>query len=117
MVRLAVRKTTRVVDERTSRVSGVVSEESRVRIINNLFGLTRQDLPSSQLPEVNLRITSQLKGTAGKDWLYGFLSRHKNTLSLRSPKWVSFARAKGFNRTSANNLFDLLESEVEKPTF
>jgi hypothetical protein len=30
---------------------------------------------------------------------------------------VSFARAKGFNRTSENNLFDLLESEVENQHF
>jgi hypothetical protein len=85
-----------------------------------LIGLTRQDVRrlAFQLATRNdlKNNFSQLKGTAVKDWLYGFLNRHKNTLSLRSPTGTSFARAKGFNSRSVNN-FDLLESEVEKQYF
>ncbi|KAF2891028.1 hypothetical protein ILUMI_15145, partial [Ignelater luminosus] len=50
---------------------------------------------------------------AGKDWLYGFLSRHRN-ISLRDPEKTSIAQAKGFNRTAVSKFYDLLNSIYEK---
>ncbi|KAJ8867520.1 hypothetical protein PR048_031322 [Dryococelus australis] len=46
---------------------------------------------------------------AGKDWLYGFLRRHKDTRSIRKPTGTSFARAMGFTKEAVEICFDLLE--------
>jgi hypothetical protein len=87
----------------------------------SLFGLTRQHVRrlAFQLATRNYLKNkfSQLKGSAGKDLMYGFLKRHKSTLSLRSPTGTSFGRAKGFNKTSVNKLINLLEFEVEEQYF
>jgi hypothetical protein len=37
------------------------------------------------------------KGTAGKDWIAGFLRRHPN-ISFRTPEATSLSRATGFNQ-------------------
>jgi hypothetical protein len=74
-----------------------------------LFGLTRLDVRSLAFQLATRYYLknnfSRLKGTVGKDWLHGFLGRHKNTLS------------KGFSRTNVNNFFGLLESEDENQHF
>jgi hypothetical protein len=44
---------------------------------------------------------------AGVDWLCGFLKTHPD-ISLRKPVCTSAARAMGFNRVAASNIFDLL---------
>jgi len=54
--------------------------------------------------------------TAGKDWLYGFLSRHKE-LSLRNPEKTSISRAMGFNKQVVGHFFDLLEGLYNKYNF
>ena len=40
---------------------------------------------------------------SGRDWMSGFMSRHKN-LSLRSPEATSIARAHGFNKKSCGSI-------------
>lgn len=54
---------------------------------------------------------------AGKDWLYGFLKRHKNNISLRFPENISIARAMGFNKQAVYKFFDLLEGLYKKHNF
>ena len=56
-------------------------------------------------------------GLAGMDWLYGFLNRHKNILSILKPSGTSYARAKGFNKKEVSKCFDLLEQPFEKYKF
>lgn len=50
---------------------------------------------------------------AGPDWLKSFLRRHP-TLSLRAPENTSVARARGFNRESVNQFFDVLQRIYEE---
>ncbi|KAF2886293.1 hypothetical protein ILUMI_19880 [Ignelater luminosus] len=88
----------------------------KVRQQERLFGLTLHDLrrlafelaERNNLPN-NFNKTTQ---TAEKDWLYGFLNRHRN-ISLRDPEKTSVARAKGFNRTAVSKFCDL-PSEKKK---
>ena len=49
---------------------------------------------------------------AGKKWFYSFMRRNPQ-LSLRQPEGTSMARAKGFNRDSVNNFFNILERTVD----
>ena len=60
---------------------------------------------------------SQEEKAAGIDWLKGFMSRHRKSLSLRTPEATSAARARGFNQVSVNTFFDLLEKLQEKYKF
>lgn len=48
---------------------------------------------------------------AGRDWVYGFLSRHPS-LSLRKPVGTSLARATGFNKPQIDLFFQNLK-EIE----
>jgi hypothetical protein len=127
-LRRYVNRKTKTPEEAVETKSGrkpVFSSEMEKELVENLlfmetrlFGLTRQDvrkLAFQLATKNNLKNGfSQLKDITGKDWLYAFLNRHKETLSLRSPTGTSFARENGFNKTSVNDFFDLLESEVEK---
>ncbi|KAJ4449229.1 hypothetical protein ANN_00626 [Periplaneta americana] len=73
----------------------VFSQELETELVDYLvmmeqkyFGLTRQDIKTLafQLAKRN-GITnrfSELRGSAGKDWLYGFLRCHKDRISIRS---------------------------------
>lgn len=53
------------------------------------------------------------KKMAGKKWFYSFMRRNPQ-LSLRQPEGTSMARAKGFNRESVNQFFNLLEKTVDE---
>ena len=77
-----------------------------------MFGLTINDVrnPAFQLAEKNNLPNSfnKAKRKAGKDWLQGFMHRHKE-LSLRQPEATSAARAKSFNPQTVNKFFTYLK--------
>lgn len=50
---------------------------------------------------------------AGKDWLSGFKSRHRQ-LTLRKPEATSAARAAAFNKVNVGKFFDLLTRVVDE---
>lgn len=50
---------------------------------------------------------------AGKDWYYGFMSRHPS-ISLRIPEATSLNRITAFNATEVNLFFDQLKTIQEK---
>ena len=101
-------------DQESELVEHVLLLEQR------LFGLTLTDLRqlAFELAEKNhiSHTFNKEKKRAGKDWLYGFLKRHKQ-LSLRNPEKTSIARAKGFNYIVVQKFFDLLQSVYEKYHF
>jgi hypothetical protein len=53
------------------------------------------------------------KGTAGKDWIAGFLRRHPN-ISFRTPEATSLSRATGFNQVQVQRFFTNLRTVLEK---
>ena len=85
-----------------------------------MFGLTTNDVRNLafQLAEKNNLPNSfnKAKRKAGKDWLQGFMHRHKE-LSLRQPEATSAARAKSFNPETVNKFFDLFEAVMNKYKF
>ncbi|CAH1956067.1 unnamed protein product [Acanthoscelides obtectus] len=85
------------------------------------YGLTRKDLRSMafQLARRNSlpHPFSFLRESAGKDWLYGFMKRHKASLSIRKPTGTSLNRALGFNKEGANEFFNLLEKLMTEKNF
>ena len=74
------------------------------------FGLTRMDVRrlAFQYAERNQLSHNFKDGVVGKEWLRGFLARHKD-LALRTPEATSAARAKGFNKQVVSKFFDILE--------
>ena len=82
-----------------------------------LFGFNRCDLTSLafQLAEENTisHVFNTEKTAAGKHWYYDFMRRHPD-LSLRQPEASSLARAKGFNRKSVGEFFNLHEQTIDK---
>ena len=85
-----------------------------------MFGLTTNYVRNLafQLAEKNNLPNSftKAKRKAGKDWLQGFMHRHKE-LSLRQPEATSAARAKSFNPQTVNKFFDLFEAVMDKYKF
>jgi hypothetical protein len=53
------------------------------------------------------------KGTAGKDWIAGFLRRHPN-ISFRTPETTSLSRATGFNQVQVQRFFTNLRTVLEE---
>ena len=43
--------------------------------------------------------------TPGKDWVYDFMKRHKNELSMRTSELVTVARAKGLKKETLEAFF------------
>ncbi|CAH1960856.1 unnamed protein product [Acanthoscelides obtectus] len=85
------------------------------------YGLTRKDLrsmafqldPRNSLPHP----FSFLRESTGKDWLYGFMKRHKASLSIRKTTGTSLNRALGFNKEDVNEFFNLLEKLMTENNF
>lgn len=105
----------------------VFNEAQEKEIVNHilemeqrLFGLTSKDVRyiAYQLAERNgiKHPFNKEKELAGKDWLIGFMERHKS-LSLRTPEATSATRAKSFNREAVENFFNLLETACDKSKF
>lgn len=53
---------------------------------------------------------------AGVDWLKGFMDRHPN-ITVRTPENTSLARARGFNKESVKEFFDVLETVLSEQDF
>lgn len=49
------------------------------------------------------------RSTAGSDWYYGFMRRHRN-VSLRTPHSISMQRVKGFNKESVDAFYSQLDA-------
>lgn len=85
------------------------------------YGLTRKDLRSMafQLARRNNlpHPFSFLRESAGKDWLYSFMKRHKTSLSFRKPTGTSLNRALGFNKEYVTEFFNLLEKLMLEKNF
>ena len=96
----------------------VFSEEMELELVKHikemesmLFGFTTDQLRKvtyNLLNNIHGRF-SQEKKEAGLDWLKGFLNRHSDALSLRTPEMTSAARAAAFNETNVNAFYDLLD--------
>lgn len=85
-----------------------------------LFGLTTSDLRRLAYQWAERmgknHCFKEEKGTAGKDWLSGFLNRHQD-LSIRKPENTRAARAMGFNRVAVSQFFSLLTNVLDKFRF
>lgn len=88
-----------------------------LKMEGRLFGLTISDLKSLAYQFAtrnNIKHNfNDDKEQAGKDWVIGFLKRHKN-LSLRLPEPTSAARASAFNEVNVGKFFDLLDELYDK---
>ena len=77
-----------------------------------MFDLTTNDVRNLVfwLAEKNKLPNSfnKAKRKAGKDWLQGFMHRHKE-LSLRQPEATPAARVKSFNTQTVNKSFTYLK--------
>lgn len=107
------RKTVLVPELENQLVQYILQMESRY------FGLTRTDVKKMAY---QLALRNNIKHpfnnlTAGRKWLKGFLYRHTDKLSLRTPTGTSFARAKGFTKENVKTFFNLLEKELEQNKF
>jgi hypothetical protein len=57
-----------------------------------------------------------LNMTAGEDWFYHFMKRHRE-LSIRAPQSTSLARSTSFNKVNVNSYFDNLEDVLKRHKF
>lgn len=82
-----------------------------------MFGLTILDVRklAFQVAEKNGIPHNFNKETqmAGKKWFYAFKARHQE-IAVREPQATSMLRAKGFNKKSVYEFFDVLENLVEE---
>lgn len=63
----------------------------------------------------NMRDNWEAEKMAGREWLFGFRTRHR--LSLRAPEPTSLSRATSFNRYNVTKFFENLGSVLERHHF
>ncbi|KAI5698319.1 hypothetical protein M8J76_003005 [Diaphorina citri] len=89
----------------------------------NFYGLTYEHIKvrAYKLTIANdLEIPAQwhVDNKAGKFWLLGFMKRHKEDLSLRTPEGFSLSRAISFNFNNVELFYDDLKKILERyPAF
>ncbi|KAL4153280.1 hypothetical protein QTP88_001113 [Uroleucon formosanum] len=117
----------RTLENRVKNIKPVFTVEQEEELVNHvlkmeevLYGLTIKDKRSLafQLAETdklpnNFNKVNQL---AGKAWVYGFFERHP-ILSIHTPERILASRARGFNKITVGNFFNLLNSLYEKYQF
>ncbi|CAG7693750.1 unnamed protein product [Allacma fusca] len=84
-----------------------------ISLANRFYGMTRQGIGelAFRIAERNGIIHPFQNGTAGEDWIYGFLRRHQN-LSLRTGTPLSIARIARFTRPAVYRFFNILEEII-----
>ena len=107
-------------------VKMVFSDTMELNLANHLkeldlrfYGLTpvkcrelAYEYAKSNREEVTMPESWKTNKTAGKDWLAGFLKRHK--LSIRTPEATSLARQSGFNRPAVSLFFNKLKEVTDR---
>ncbi|CAH2016527.1 unnamed protein product, partial [Acanthoscelides obtectus] len=86
---------------------------------DKLYGLTQMDMRriAYQLAIRNNLSNPFKDEKAGRYWLKGFLSRHRQILSMRKPSGTSFARASGFTKERMNEFYDNLDKIYDEKKF
>ncbi|CAH1977447.1 unnamed protein product [Acanthoscelides obtectus] len=86
---------------------------------DKLYGLTQMDMRriAYQLAIRNNLSNPFKDEKAGRYWLKGFLSRHRQILSMRKPSETSFARASGFTKERMNEFYDNLDKVYDEKKF
>ena len=97
---------------RVGRIFVVFREYNVWLTTNDVRNLAYQLAEKNKLPNS----FNKAKRKARKDWLQGFMHRHKE-LCLRQPEATSAARIKSFNPQTINKFFDLFEAVMEKHKF
>lgn len=109
-------------------VKQIFTEEEEVSLVNYLkvasrlhYGLTKRDtrILAYQFARENKQSITEKwnnEGIAGKEWLRGFLQRHK-TLSLRKPEATSLARSTSFNKKNVGDFFTNLKACLSRDQF
>jgi hypothetical protein len=90
--------------------------------IQQMFcGLTSQDihrLPFQFADRSNIQHPfDKVKQMAAVDWLKGFMKRHKDKITLRTPEVTNLTRAVGFNNHSVDKFTNLYRGLIEKNEF
>ncbi|KAK7099994.1 hypothetical protein V1264_023009 [Littorina saxatilis] len=57
------------------------------------------------------------KERAGADWFSGFMKRHKDCISIRTPEATSIGRATAFNRANIDDFFQKLGTVIDRYKF
>ena len=80
-----------------------------LEISQRFFGITHRELRELAFEIITRHGCkhpfNKEKRLAGKDWYYGFISRHPQ-LALRSPEATNLARATGFNKVAVQQFLD-----------
>lgn len=99
----------------------VLSSEDELKLVQNFdlackwgFPLTAHDLRGLVKTYLDARGVQKFKkgNWRGRDWVRGFLQRHKGFLSQRWCKNIKRSRA-GVNRVSINSYFDEIENSLK----
>lgn len=107
-------------------VNKVFSNEQELELCDYIITCTKMfyGLPFSECRKIayELAAVNQLKmpenwtrnETAGIDWMKGFMKRHSNTLSLRTPEGCSLSRSTSFNQHNVSIFFDNLRNVLDR---